>query len=52
VKSVTRLSVNKIAKVTDHEDPRVVHLCYGFEESNCTTLTDHEARGRIMVLLG
>ena len=30
-------------KITDRIDPRVVHLYYGFEESNCNVLTDHKA---------
>jgi len=31
------------AKVTDRIDPRVVHLYFGFAESNCNILTDHRA---------
>jgi anaerobic selenocysteine-containing dehydrogenase len=38
-----RGSIPSKAKVTDHIDPRVVHLHYGFEESNCNVLTDHKA---------
>jgi len=29
--------------ITDRIDPRVVHLYYGFRESNCNMLTDHKA---------
>jgi len=31
------------ALVTDRIDPRVVHVYYGFGESNCNVLTDHRA---------
>jgi anaerobic selenocysteine-containing dehydrogenase len=31
------------AHLTDRIDPRVVHLCHGFKESNCNVLTDHKA---------
>jgi len=38
-----RGSIRSLAKVTEIIDPRVVHLYYGFQESNCNILTDHEA---------
>jgi anaerobic selenocysteine-containing dehydrogenase len=31
------------ARVTDIIDRRVVHLYFGFKESNCNVLTDHKA---------
>jgi len=38
-----RGSIRSLAKVTEIIDPRVVHLYYGFQESNCNILTDHKA---------
>ena len=38
-----RGSIRSCVKVTKSIDPRVVHLYYGFEESNCNILTDHKA---------
>ena len=38
-----RGSITSSAYVTDRIDPRVVHLYYGFKESNCNVLTDHKA---------
>lgn len=41
--SSLRGSIETRACVTDRIDPRVVHLFFGFEESNCNLLTDHLA---------
>jgi anaerobic selenocysteine-containing dehydrogenase len=41
--SSPRGSIRCKAHVTDSIDPRVVHLCHGYEESNCNFLTDHKA---------
>lgn len=38
----SRGSIRCAAKVTDHIDPRVVHLYHGYKESNCNVLTDHK----------
>jgi len=38
-----RGSIRSYANVTKNIDPRVVHLFFGFEESNCNILTDHKA---------
>jgi anaerobic selenocysteine-containing dehydrogenase len=39
--SSLRGSIETEVSVTDRIDPRVVHLYFGFEESNCNLLTDH-----------
>lgn len=41
--SSPRGSITCKAYVTNRIDPRVVHLCHGFKESNCNVLTDHKA---------
>jgi len=41
--SSPRGSIRCKAHLTDRIDPRVVHLCHGFKESNCNVLTDHKA---------
>jgi anaerobic selenocysteine-containing dehydrogenase len=41
--SSPRGSIMCKAHLTDRIDPRVVHLCHGFKESNCNVLTDHKA---------
>ncbi len=41
--SSPRGSIMCKAHLTDRIDPRVVHLCCGFRESNCNVLTDHKA---------
>ncbi|MBW2078547.1 MAG: molybdopterin-dependent oxidoreductase [Deltaproteobacteria bacterium] len=41
--SSPRGSIRCRVQVTDRIDPRVVHLCHGFKESNCNVLTDHKA---------
>jgi len=41
--SSPRGSIRVRAKLTDRIDTRVVHLFYGFKESNCNFLTDHKA---------
>lgn len=41
--SSPRGSITCKALLTDRIDPRVVHLCHGFKESNCNVLTDHKA---------
>jgi anaerobic selenocysteine-containing dehydrogenase len=41
--SSPRGSIKCMARITDHIDPRVVHLYHGFKESNCNVLTDHKA---------
>ena len=38
-----RAGITAQARVTDGIDPRVVHLSFGFEESNANLLTDHAA---------
>ena len=38
-----RGSIKSYTKITKNIDPRVVHLYYGFDESNCNILTDHKA---------
>jgi anaerobic selenocysteine-containing dehydrogenase len=42
VKSLRGSIVTRVS-VTSRIDPRVVHLFFGFEESNCNLLTDHHA---------
>jgi anaerobic selenocysteine-containing dehydrogenase len=41
--SSPRGSIRCKAHLTDRIDPRVVHVCHGFKESNCNVLTDHKA---------
>ncbi len=41
--SSPRASIQCKAKVTGRIDPRVVHLYFGYKESNCNALVDHEA---------
>jgi anaerobic selenocysteine-containing dehydrogenase len=41
--SSPRGSIRCKALLTNRIDPRVVHLCHGFKESNCNVLTDHKA---------